>query len=62
MATEAELEAKEDKIVKLEAFDSSKFHAKSHLEDDKTNYAHLNRGSINLVYMGATDQPGIVGT
>ena len=28
----------------------------------KTNYAHLNWGSINLVDMGANYQPGIVGT
>ena len=26
-----------------------------------TNYAHLNRGSVNLVDMGATYRPGIVG-
>ena len=28
----------------------------------KTSYAHLNRGSINSVDMGATYRPGIVGT
>ena len=27
-----------------------------------TNYAHLNRGSVNSVDMGGTYQPGIVGT
>ena len=39
LATKAELNAEQDKIVKLQAFDSSYFRGKSHFEDDKTqNY------------------------
>ena len=39
LATKAELKAEQDKIIKLEAFDSSYFCGKSHFEDDETqNY------------------------
>ena len=39
LVTKAELKAEQDKITKLEAFDSSYFCGKSHLEDDATkNY------------------------
>ena len=34
IATEKELKAEQDKIVKLQAFDSSYFHAKSRFGDD----------------------------
>ena len=39
LTTKAELKAEKDKIVKLQAFDSSYFRYKSHFEDDGTeNY------------------------
>ena len=39
LAAKAELKAEQDKIVKLQAFDSSYFHTKSHLQDDgRQNY------------------------
>ena len=36
LATKAELKAEQDKIIKLQAFDSSYFGGKSHFEDDAT--------------------------
>ena len=33
-----------------------------HLLSKLTNYAHLNRGSVNVVDIYATYRPGIVGT
>ena len=36
LAGKAELKAEQDKIVKLQAFDSSHFLGKSHFEDDGT--------------------------
>ena len=36
LATKAELKAEQDKIIKLQAFDSSYFCGKSHFEDDGT--------------------------
>ena len=39
LATKAELKAEQDKITKLEAFDSGYFRGKNHFEDDGTqNY------------------------
>ena len=39
LATKADLKAEQDKIIKLQAFDSSYFRGKSHFEDDGTqNY------------------------
>ena len=34
MATKADLNAEQDKVTKLQAFDSSYFRSKSHFEDD----------------------------
>ena len=40
LATKAELKAEQDKIVKLQAFDSSYFHGKNKFEDDvNQNYS-----------------------
>ena len=36
LAAKAELQAEQDKIVKLQAFDSSYFRGKSHFENDGT--------------------------
>ena len=36
LATKAELKAKQDKIVKIQAFDSIYFRGKSHFEGDRT--------------------------
>ena len=43
---------------------SWKYKQSSNKEDNAklTNYAHLNRGSVNLGDMCATYRPGIVGT
>ena len=42
LATKVELKAEQDKIMKLQAFDSSYFHGQTHFEDDGTeNYLHI---------------------
>ena len=44
LATKAELKAEQDEIIKLQAFDSSCFHDKSHFKDNGTqNYLVLQR-------------------
>ena len=45
-ATKPKLKAEQDKIVKLQAFDSNYVHGKSHFEDDDTqNYSVFQPGS-----------------
>ena len=38
LATKSELKAEQEKMIKLQEFDSSYFGGKSHFEDDTQNY------------------------
>ena len=59
LATKSELKAEQEKILKLQAFDSSYFRGKSHFEDDGTqNYLVLQpmyryfKNELNVPYQG----------
>ena len=56
LATNAELKAEQDKIIKLQAFDSSYFRGKGHFEDDRIqNYLVFQRMYRYFNTAGNTD-------
>ena len=57
LATKAELKAEQDKIIKLQAFDSSYFRGKSHFYDDGTqNYLRFQPIYSYFKKIGNTDR------